>query len=74
MRPQEKKIFMEVKGVRKPYFVRVWNPTVANLTLMALGSSAPEVRATAPVMPLVTAPCNDGTCDDGTNNGTCDGA
>lgn len=24
-------------------FVRVWNPTVANLTLMALGSSAPEI-------------------------------
>lgn len=23
--------------------VRVWNPTVANLTLMALGSSAPEI-------------------------------
>jgi len=25
------------------YHVRVWNPTVANLTLMALGSSAPEI-------------------------------
>ena len=25
------------------YNVRVWNPTVANLTLMALGSSAPEI-------------------------------
>jgi len=24
-------------------FVKVWNPTVANLTLMALGSSAPEI-------------------------------
>lgn len=23
--------------------VDVWNPTVANLTLMALGSSAPEI-------------------------------
>ena len=23
--------------------VSVWNPTVANLTLMALGSSAPEI-------------------------------
>ncbi|KIH52102.1 hypothetical protein ANCDUO_17798 [Ancylostoma duodenale] len=23
--------------------VKVWNPTVANLTLMALGSSAPEI-------------------------------
>lgn len=25
------------------YNVRIWNPTVANLTLMALGSSAPEI-------------------------------
>lgn len=24
-------------------YVRIWNPTVANLTLMALGSSAPEI-------------------------------
>jgi len=24
-------------------FVKVWNPTIANLTLMALGSSAPEI-------------------------------
>jgi len=24
-------------------FIKVWNPTVANLTLMALGSSAPEI-------------------------------
>jgi solute carrier family 8 (sodium/calcium exchanger) len=35
--------------VRRPYGteqimrVRVWNETVANLTLMALGSSAPEI-------------------------------
>lgn len=28
------------------YHVRVWNPTVANLTLMALGSSAPEILLT----------------------------
>eukprot|EP00438_Fugacium_kawagutii_P021773 Skav212097 [mRNA] locus=scaffold1725:9741:15690:- [translate_table: standard] len=28
---------------RKFVTVRVWNPTVANLTLMALGSSAPEI-------------------------------
>ena len=27
----------------KAYYVRVWNPTIANLTLMALGSSAPEI-------------------------------
>jgi solute carrier family 8 (sodium/calcium exchanger) len=26
-----------------PKRVAVWNPTVANLTLMALGSSAPEI-------------------------------
>lgn len=26
-----------------PKRVNVWNPTVANLTLMALGSSAPEI-------------------------------
>lgn len=27
----------------KSVMVRVWNPTVANLSLMALGSSAPEI-------------------------------
>merc|ERR1719394_1941670 len=27
----------------KRHVYRVWNPTVANLTLMALGSSAPEI-------------------------------
>mmetsp|Transcript_2283 Transcript_2283/g.2845 ORF Transcript_2283/g.2845 Transcript_2283/m.2845 type:complete len:254 (-) Transcript_2283:741-1502(-) len=30
-------------GYKKPKKVAVWNPTVANLTLMALGSSAPEI-------------------------------
>ena len=30
-------------GENKKIFVPVWNPTVANLTLMALGSSAPEI-------------------------------
>jgi solute carrier family 8 (sodium/calcium exchanger) len=40
----EKKVLMDLKGgTKKPYLVRVWNPTVANLTLMALGSSAPEI-------------------------------
>jgi Ca2+/Na+ antiporter len=29
--------------VRRRFHERVWNPTVANLTLMALGSSAPEI-------------------------------
>jgi len=31
------------KGESKTYYVQVWNGTVANLTLMALGSSAPEI-------------------------------
>ena len=30
-------------GKVKTFHVRVWNETVANLTLMALGSSAPEI-------------------------------
>lgn len=30
-------------GYKVPRKVNVWNPTVANLTLMALGSSAPEI-------------------------------
>ena len=30
-------------GKRRPLTVRVWNATIANLTLMALGSSAPEI-------------------------------
>ena len=30
-------------GVRQTIKVKVWNPTIANLTLMALGSSAPEI-------------------------------
>lgn len=30
-------------GYKVPKKVPVWNPTVANLTLMALGSSAPEI-------------------------------
>lgn len=30
-------------GLKQPMRVRVWNETVANLTLMALGSSAPEI-------------------------------
>ena len=32
-----------VRGEWTSYYVRVWNPTVANLSLMALGSSAPEI-------------------------------
>lgn len=30
-------------GTRQKIVVRVWNETVANLTLMALGTSAPEI-------------------------------
>ena len=30
-------------GYKVPKKITVWNPTVANLTLMALGSSAPEI-------------------------------
>ena len=33
-----------VKMGRHNVEVKVWNATIANLTLMALGSSAPEVR------------------------------
>ena len=31
------------KGTGRYHTVKVWNDTVANLTLMALGSSAPEI-------------------------------
>ena len=34
-------------GSIKRFRVRTWNPTVANLTLMALGSSAPEILLSA---------------------------
>lgn len=32
-----------VEGVVVTYQIAIWNPTIANLTLMALGSSAPEI-------------------------------
>ena len=32
-----------INGVKKRFHTRVWNDTIANLTLMALGSSAPEI-------------------------------
>jgi solute carrier family 8 (sodium/calcium exchanger) len=35
--------FRMVDGQKRRYTVPVWNATVANLTLMALGSSAPEI-------------------------------
>ena len=34
---------MTIDGEQKRVYVTVWNSTVANLTLMALGSSAPEI-------------------------------
>jgi len=38
-----KKVLAFDKALGKRRTVTVWNPTVANLTLMALGSSAPEI-------------------------------
>lgn len=41
---QEREVTVTKKGgVEQKVVVRVWNETVANLTLMALGSSAPEI-------------------------------
>ena len=40
---QETKVMRKVNGQPKEFTVLVWNATVANLTLMALGSSAPEI-------------------------------
>ena len=38
------KIYIKVdKDTNKRRVIRFWNPTVANLSLMALGSSAPEI-------------------------------
>lgn len=35
--------YTDIDGVEQTMTVSVWNPTIANLTLMALGSSAPEI-------------------------------
>ncbi|VDL92585.1 unnamed protein product [Schistocephalus solidus] len=41
---QEKEIVIKTKsGEKQTVSVRIWNETVSNLTLMALGSSAPEI-------------------------------
>jgi Ca2+/Na+ antiporter len=40
---KESKITRTVSGTQRTFHVRVWNATVANLTLMALGSSMPEI-------------------------------
>ena len=40
---QTQDVTRTVDGVARTFRVKVWNDTVANLTLMALGSSAPEI-------------------------------
>lgn len=35
------------QGGRQKFHLKIWNPTMANLTLMALGSSAPEILLSA---------------------------
>ena len=35
--------YNDIDGIEQTMTVSVWNPTIANLTLMALGSSAPEI-------------------------------
>jgi Ca2+/Na+ antiporter len=40
---ETKKQVITADGTKKQFHVKVWNATVANLTLMALGSSAPEI-------------------------------
>ncbi|XP_050664131.1 sodium/calcium exchanger 1 [Leptidea sinapis] len=40
---REKEVRVRRNGTEQIIVVRVWNETVANLTLMALGSSAPEI-------------------------------
>ena len=37
------KVYDKEKQEMREVTVNIWNPTVANLTLMALGSSAPEI-------------------------------
>ena len=36
-------VMVNGRTVKRTFHVRVWNATIANLTLMALGSSAPEI-------------------------------
>ena len=40
---ETKKETVDADGKKQVFHARVWNATVANLTLMALGSSAPEI-------------------------------
>ena len=39
----ERIVRVPINGGMRSFSVLVWNPTIANLTLMALGSSAPEI-------------------------------
>jgi len=44
----ERLVYREVmEGTKRKFRVKIWNATVANLTLMALGSSAPEIMLSA---------------------------
>lgn len=36
-------LYDENRGEKIPVETKIWNETIANLTLMALGSSAPEI-------------------------------
>ena len=49
----------DANGNERTIQVLLWNPTVANLTLMALGSSAPEIMLAVveTLLTLGTAPC-----------------
>lgn len=40
---QKREVVAVIDGVEQRFKVLIWNETVANLTLMALGSSAPEI-------------------------------
>ena len=40
---KDKKVKIKVNGKDAVHHVKAWNPTIANLSLMAFGSSAPEI-------------------------------
>ena len=50
-------VMLKADGKEEEKRVKVWNPTVANLTLMALGSSAPEI-----LLAVIEAGTNLGGC------------
>lgn len=48
----ERILWVEVnEGARRKFHVKTWNATMANLSLMALGSSAPEILLSATELP-----------------------